>query len=104
MNEPIRRTDTVKIKLAPELLERVEAQARAYGMAPSTLCAMAVAEWVIRQENNAKIARMAVLDAMRGAGGADQVAAMVEAALPSVVKALSQQSLPIDGEAPREGA
>lgn len=105
MNEPIRRTDTVKIKLAPDILARVEDQARAYGMPPSTLCAFAVADWLQRQENNAKLARMAILDATRNSMPSDEaVLKALEASMPAVVKALSQTNLPLDGEADREDA
>lgn len=100
MNEPIRRTDAVKIKLAPDVLARLEDQARVFGMPPSTLCAFAVADWLQRQENNAKLTRMAVLDATRNLMGDEGSLAMaIEAALPAVTKALSQQNLPLDGEA-----
>lgn len=105
MNEPIRRTDAVKIKLAPEILARLEEQARAFGMPPSTLCAFAVADWLQRQENNAKLTRMAVLDATRNSLPDDeQLARMLEAALPAMAKALGQENLPLDGEASKGDA
>ena len=99
MNEPIRRTDSVKIKLAPDMINRLESAAKAYGMPPSTLCAFAVADWLNRQEQNAKLARMGVLEATRGAFADDQMTAALEAALPAVMKALQQQNLSLDGEA-----
>lgn len=100
MNQPIRRTDSVKIKLAPDILGRLEEQARSYGMPPSTLCAFAVADWLQRQENNAKLARMAVMDATRNAFPDEEVMGRaLEAALPAIAKALGQANLPLEGEA-----
>lgn len=102
MNEPIRRTDTVKLKLAPEIMARFEEQARAFGMPPSTLAAFAVADWLQRQENNAKLARMAVMDMSRTA--IPEFEKALEAALPAIAKALGQENLPLEGEATRTGA
>ena len=69
MNDrPIRRTDSVKIKLSPELMDRLDLQAQQFGMAPSTLCAFAVAEWLQNRERNERLARTAVLDAAGSAG------------------------------------
>lgn len=101
MNEPIRRTDTVKIKLAPEILSRLESQARVYGMPPSTLCAFAVADWLQRQENNAHLTKMAVMHAADNvAPDNDQLMRALEAALPAMAKAFGQSNLPLDdGEA-----
>jgi predicted transcriptional regulator len=100
MNEPIRRTDTVKIKLSPDILARLEDQARAFGMPPSTLCAFAVADWLNRQDQNQKLARMAVLDATRSSlPDQEAMMAALEAAMPAAMKALAQTNLPLDGEA-----
>lgn len=105
MNDPIRRTDSVKIKLAPHILARLEHHAVAFGMPPSTLCAFAVGDWLQRQDNNASLARMAILDATRNAMPDDaQIAKALESALPAIAKALGQTNLPLDGEATAEGA
>lgn len=105
MNEPIRRTDSVKIKLDPSILARLKDQAAAFGMPPSTLCAFAVADWLQRQESNAKLARMAVLDATRNSmPNEEAMLNAIQAAMPAVVKALGQQNLPLDGEASQEDA
>lgn len=99
MNEPIRRTDTVKLKLAPEIMARFEEQARSFGMPPSTLAAFAVADWLQRQENTAKLARMAVLDVARNACMTDESMERVLASvLPGITKALGQENLPLDHE------
>lgn len=105
MNEPIRRTDTVKIKLSPEILARLEDQARAFGMPPSTLCAFAVADWLNRQDQNQKLARMAVMDATRNAlPDQEDMLKALEAAMPAMYRALQQENLPLDGAASGQDA
>ena len=59
------RTGSIRIKVAPEMLERIEVQAKALCMPVATVCAFAVGDWVTRQETNAKLSRMAVLNASR---------------------------------------
>ena len=87
MTDPIRRTDTVKIKLAPDMIVRLDEQARSYGMPPATLCAFAVADWLKRQENAEKLTRMAVLDATRSSMPSDeQISAAIAKAVPEVIK------------------
>lgn len=101
MNEPIRRTDAVKIKLAPDILGRLEEQARAFGMPPSTLCAFAVADWLQRQENNAKLTRMAVMGMSKNIGmDESMLERLVAASMPGIAKALGQENLPLDHEGP----
>jgi len=67
-DQTIRRTDSIRVKLAPEMLERVEALAINFGMPTATLCAFAVATWVRQQEQSASLARMAVMDVTKRAG------------------------------------
>jgi hypothetical protein len=64
----VRRGDKVAVMFSPAMHERVSAQAAAYGMPVSTLCAFAVAAWVQQQEKNAAMARAAVLQVSRQAG------------------------------------
>jgi predicted transcriptional regulator len=68
VGQTVLRTDSVRVKLAPDMLERVEKLASDYGMPTATLCAFAVAEWVRTQERQHALARMAVLDASRRLG------------------------------------
>ena len=110
MNDrPIRRTDSVKIKLSPELMDRLDLQAQQFGMAPSTLCAFAVAEWLQNRERNERLARTAVLDAARSSAG-DTMNSVVkmfgEGGLEDTVKSLVLslqkgriQTTALDGEA-----
>lgn len=106
-----RRTDSVRVKLAPEMLARLENQAKAFGMPVATVCAFAVADWIQRQENNLSMARMAVLDMSRKASESmemteEQMEKIFTPMLVELAKqqgALSQQNLPLEHEGP-EGA
>lgn len=106
-----RRTDNVRVKLAPDMMERLERMASNYGMPTATLCAFAIAEWVAGKENSLALGRMAVMDIGRKVGG--QVAGLIEeianspdfdaAILQASSGALSQPNLPLDGEAAPKG-
>ena len=65
MDERNIRTGNIRIKVSPEMLDRIELQARALCMPVATVCAFAVGDWVQRQENNLKLTRMAVMQASR---------------------------------------
>lgn len=56
----VRRTDSVRIKLSPEMLARVEVQAKGFSMPVATVCAFAVAEWVQNRERGMAMAQSAV--------------------------------------------
>lgn len=107
-----RRTDNVRVKLAPDMMERLERMAGSYGMPTATLCAFAIAEWVSQKENSVAMSRMAVMDIGRKVGGAieTQLQALAEdpefhaMALQMQSPALNQVNLPLDGEAPKVGA
>lgn len=113
-----RRTDSIRVRLSPEMMERFERLASCYGMPPATLCAFAVARFVQQEDTNAQLARMAVMGATRKAGDRMEevlsdaslekmipgVLAELASHHPDLAKALQQKSLPLDGEAPEEGA
>jgi predicted transcriptional regulator len=114
-----RRTDSIRVRLAPEMMERFEHLASRYGMPPATLCAFAVARFVQQEETNAQLTRMAVLDASRKSGErleevfsednmekimGPMFKALMEQMQPELTQALQQKSLPLDGEASREDA
>ena len=114
-----KRTDSIRVRLSPEMMDRFEQLAKGYGMPPATLGAFAVARFVQQEENNAKLNRMAVLDATRNSSDKlDQVfsedsmekilgpmfKAMIEQMSPDVVKSLEQKNPPLDGEATNVGA
>lgn len=65
MDERNIRTGNIRIKVSPEMLDRIELQAKSLCMPVATVCAFAVGDWVTRQENNVKLSRMAVLNASR---------------------------------------
>lgn len=60
--QTVLRTDSVRVKLSPDMLKRVEQLAVDYCMPVATLCAFAVAEWVRGQDRQASLSRMAALD------------------------------------------
>lgn len=106
----VRRTDSVRVKLAPEMLERVEVQAKAFGMPVATVCAFAVADWIQRKENEKAMTRMAVLEATRHSSEQlnmteEQMERVFGPMLAELAKqqALTQQNLPLEHEEP-EGA
>jgi hypothetical protein len=108
----VRRTDSVRVKLAPDMLDRVEKLANLYGMPTATLCAFAVAEWISGKENALQLSRMAVMDIGRKVGGAieTQMQALADdpeflaMSLQATSPALTQVNLPLDSEAPKGGA
>ena len=101
MANEVRRTGDLRVKLAPDMLARLEAMATAYGMPGATFAAFAIADFINRQDNNQKLTRMAVLDMARNFGIDEEVIerALVSA-LPGMTKALSQENLPLDHEGP----
>lgn len=46
----IKRGDDLRMKVAPEINERLFKIAQIYGLPPSTLAALAVGQWVAQQE------------------------------------------------------
>lgn len=102
MANEIRRTGDVRIKLAPEMLARLEAMATSYGMPGATFAAFAIADFINRQDQQVKLSRMAVMDMARNVGvDDDMLERALAAALPGISKALGQENLPLDHEAPK---
>lgn len=64
----VRRDTKIAIMFSPEMKERIDRTAVAFGMPPSTLCSFAVAQWVQNQENQLAMSRMAVMQIARQAG------------------------------------
>ena len=103
-----RRTDSVRVKLAPEMLVRLEAQAKAFGMPVATVCAFAIADWIQRKENEKAMTRMAVLEATRRSGEMmnmteEQIERIFSPMLVELAKqqALTQENLPLEHEGPK---
>ena len=104
IGQTVLRTDAVRVKLAPEMLARVEKLADDFGMPTATLCAFAVASWVRTTEQQASLARMAVLDASRRAGENLQMSdAQMEKVFGPMVAQIAQQLSSVDREPPAEG-
>lgn len=110
-NPENRRTDSIRVRLSSEMIERVQRMADSYGMPPATLCAFAVAEWVAGKENNLRLARDAVLGIGSQVGAEMQKVLGHYAESPEFERmalqasaAMSQPNLPLDGEATRQGA
>lgn len=56
-----KRTGSIRVRLSPELLERLEVIAKRYGMPLSTLAAFAIARFVQGEEMN----RMLIMDTVK---------------------------------------
>lgn len=72
--QAVARTDSVRLKLSPDMVARLERLAEAYGMPLSTLGAFALAEWVVGKENNVRLTREAVMGVGALLGGQAQQA------------------------------
>lgn len=57
-----RRTGDCRIKLAPDMYDRLESLAKSHGFPLATMAAVAVADWVNSKELAAKNQRMLMLD------------------------------------------
>ena len=104
--ESVRRTGDCRIKLAPAMMARLESLAEAYGMPSATFAAFAIADYINRHELNQKMVRMAALDASRQMGENmtltdEQMEKVFGPMIAELAKqqALTQQNLPLDGEA-----
>lgn len=99
VGQTVLRTDSVRVKLAPEMLARVEKLADDFGMPTATLCAFAVASWVRTTEQQAQLARMAVLDASRRVGDNLQMSDdQMEKIFGPMVAQIAQQLSTVDCE------
>ena len=56
INVKVTRDEVLRIKVAPDILRRLEALALRFGLPSSTLAAYAVAQWLAQQEQGSKIA------------------------------------------------
>lgn len=60
-----RRTEELRVKLAPALSAEFSAIAQGRGVLPATLAALALGEYVEKYRQNAQIARMVAIDASK---------------------------------------
>ena len=104
--ESVRRTGDCRVKLAPSMMERLESLAEAYGMPSATFAAFAIADYINRHDANQRMTRMAVMDMSRQAVDTmslteEQMEKVFGPMIAELAKqqALTQQNLPLDGEA-----
>lgn len=98
----IARTQSIRVKLSPEMLKRVEGFSESYGMPVATLAAFALANWINQQETQQKMTRLAVLEATRQGFSQFTGEAMekaLTAALPAITVAMAKEGYTLDGEA-----
>ena len=107
-NDMTQRTQAFRLKLSPEMSERLSVLAKNYGMPDSTLAAFALAEFVNRQELQERAMKMAILDMSRRATDLDEekLEAAFKVAMPAIVASLSDSEiakLRLDYKADAEG-
>lgn len=61
-DQEIKRTDSVRVRLSPDMMERLEKISANLGMPPSTVAAMAVGMYVIEQERTIVLDRIMTED------------------------------------------
>lgn len=103
VKEKVRRVEKVAIMFSPEMKERIDKIAVAFGMPPSTICSFAVASWVQSQENQLAMARMAVMQIARQTGEKIDGYDLDKVLQPMIVEMAKQQGdpqglLPLDPE------
>ena len=59
------RTDSLRVKLAEGMVERLDAVSKDFGMPTATMAAFALAQWITDYENKQKLTRQAVLELTR---------------------------------------
>lgn len=107
VKERVRRVEKVAIMFSPEMKERLDKIAVAFGMPPSTICSFAVASWVQSQENQLALARMAVMQMARQTGEKMDQYDMDKILQPMIVEIAKQQGdpqglLPLDPVASKD--
>jgi hypothetical protein len=90
-DQAVARTDSVRLKLSPDMVARLERLAEAYGMPLSTLGAFALAEWVVGKESSVRLAREAVMGIGAALGG-DAQKALAEFATSPQLEAITAQA------------
>ena len=102
--QTVLRTDSVRVKLSPDMLKRVEQLAVDYCMPTATLCAFAVAEWVRGQDRQSSLSRMAALDmSKRALAMFDFSDEKLEKVLGPMIAQIAQQMTLVDHEPPAQG-
>lgn len=102
----IRRTVSLRIRVSPEMGERLEAVSARYGMPPSTFCAFAIGRAVQQEEDNMRLSRMAVMDLVRRQGenvagvlSDEAIDRMLAGAAAALLKEQgTRKAVPLDGQ------
>lgn len=90
----IARTDSIRLKLSPDMVARLEKLSVAHGMPLSTVAAFGLSDWICAQERNASLARMAAMEiARQSAGMMEGMSERLEKALPAMLASLQQAGL-----------
>lgn len=93
------RTESIRLRLSPEMMERFERQADRIGLTPSTLAAFVIGRWVKEEEDKTKVQTLAVMDIARRAfplvdpSHVEQIATAALEGVAPVVAAIEQSEL-----------
>ena len=68
INVKVTRDETLRIKVAPDIVRRLEQLALRFGLPSSTLAAYAVAQWLAQQEQGANMAQAVAKETGGNAG------------------------------------
>lgn len=96
-DQAVARTDSVRLKLSPDMVARLSRLAEAYGMPLSTLGALALGEWVVSKESNGRLARDAVMAIGAQLGGEIQRALSGFAESPEFERLANQAASSVAG-------
>lgn len=87
----IARTDSIRLKLSPDMVARLEKLSVAHGMPLSTVAAFGLSDWICKQEQNASLARMAAMEiARQSVGMMGDMTNQLEKAMPAMLAAMQQ--------------
>lgn len=95
------RTQSIRVKLSPDMLKRVESFSESYGMPVATLAAFALANWVNQQETQQKMTRLAVMEVTRqgmAQFSGEALEKALTAALPAITTAMAKEGYVLDHE------
>lgn len=88
------RTDSIRLKLSPDMVARLEKLAVAHGMPVSTVAAFGLSDWICKQEQSVSLSRMAAMEiARQSVGMMGDMEKQLEKALPSMIAAMQQAAL-----------
>lgn len=100
------RSESIRVRLAPDLMERFEGLSTRYGMTPSTMVAFIVGQWVKTQEDQARMSQIALMDIARKMSlevSPGEIAELVQSVLPGIAS-LTGQVIPDSPAAHEQGA